>query len=195
MLRRMKCLCVVICAMLLMASSVMAQANGGGNGNGGNGGFNGGNGNGGGFGGGRGGRGGRGGDPVAQLQNTLANIQQALGASDQEWQVLQPKVQTVVADRQVVQAGQGRGGRGGGRRGGGGGNNATADNAVARALADLEATLQNENATADQISVKLSALRDAKTKAAANLAAAQKDLKDLLTARQEATLVTMGYME
>ena len=60
---------------------------------------------------------------------------------------------------------------------------------------DLRDTLDNKDATADTITQKLTALRDARTKAQTELQSAQKDLKDVLTQRQEASLVMMGILE
>jgi hypothetical protein len=62
-------------------------------------------------------------------------------------------------------------------------------------MADLTETLNNTSASTEQIAAKLTALRQAREKAASDLAAARKDLKDVLTARQEALLVTMNYLD
>ena len=62
-------------------------------------------------------------------------------------------------------------------------------------MQDLQTTLQNTNATGEQIAAKVTALRDARAKATATLTAAQKALRDLLTARQEAVMITMGYLD
>lgn len=185
MIRRISFLAVMVCVLVLSAGSLMAQPAGAGGGGGGAGGP-----------GGAGGRGGRGGgfDPAAQLEN----IKTALAASDDEWKVLQPKIEKLIAANTEVQSGNrgGRGGAGGGRGGRGGAGGAApgggaggATSAVAQAMADLRTTLDNPAAPAEQITMKLTALRDARAKAAANLAAARKEVKDLLTTRQEAVLV------
>ena len=49
--------------------------------------------------------------------------------------------------------------------------------------------------SADTITQKLKALREAREKAQAELAASQKELKELLTQRQEAVLVINGMLE
>ncbi|HVT89856.1 MAG TPA: hypothetical protein VHD56_13460 [Tepidisphaeraceae bacterium] len=182
--------------MLVLPALVMAQPAPGGGGAGG-GGFGGG-----GPGGGPGGGGfGRGFDPAMMLDF----IKQQLGASDDEWKALQPKVQKVIDTQQVANSGRGgrgRGGPGGGPGGGGpggqggpGGGFNLPDNPVSRAMNELRTALQDTNTSSDTITAKLTALRSAREKARADLAAAQKDLKDLLTARQEAVLVTLGYLE
>jgi septal ring factor EnvC (AmiA/AmiB activator) len=72
---------------------------------------------------------------------------------------------------------------------------AMADSPVGKATQELQATLDDKSSTADQITAKLAALRDAREKSKADLAQAQKELRELLTQRQEATLVMMGMLE
>jgi hypothetical protein len=59
----------------------------------------------------------------------------------------------------------------------------------------LRTTLENENATADEIKAKLTAVRDTRKKAAAELEAARAELQKVVTVRQEAVLVAMGMLE
>ena len=66
---------------------------------------------------------------------------------------------------------------------------------MATAAAALQAVLDNKDSTPDDIKAKLTALRDAKTAAKADLTKAQTDLREVLTVRQEAVLVTMGYLD
>ena len=66
---------------------------------------------------------------------------------------------------------------------------------MGKASADLRTALENKDTPADQINAKLTALREARDKARAEVAAAQKELKEVLTPRQEAVLVTMGMLE
>jgi hypothetical protein len=72
----------------------------------------------------------------------------------------------------------------------GGGNNA-----VATALAELKTALSKSNTPADQIKEKLAAVRSARQKARADLAAAEINLRLLLTADQETVLISLGYLE
>jgi Spy/CpxP family protein refolding chaperone len=150
--------------------------------------------NGGGSGGG-GGRGGRNFDPAAFRQQRLDQIKKDLGASDDEWKVLQPKVEKLEDLR--IQSFTSR--MGGGRRRGGDNAGAAAptvsDNPVAKASADLKTTLENKDATPDQIKEKLAALRDARAKAKEELTKAQTALRDVVTPRQEAVLVAQGLLE
>jgi flagellar motor protein MotB len=120
-----------------------------------------------------------------------------LGVTDEEWKVLQPKIQKVQTLRR--QSGGGGGFRGmAGRRGGRGGEARPA----ARQLSDvqkkaqeLRTLLAKEDAKAGQIKEKLAALRKAREKAKKDLAAARKELREVVTVRQEAQLVLMGLLE
>jgi len=173
-------------------------------------------------GGGENGPGGRGNfDPEQMRQRFMQGYKDALGATDDEWKVLQPKLEKVMSAQRDARSGGmgfpggfgGRGGPGGGPGGapgggpggqggpggGGQGGNRGADTAnqtpVAKATADLRTTIDNKSASSEEIGKKLTALREAREKAKADLVAAQKDLKELLTQRQEATLVMMGMLE
>jgi hypothetical protein len=165
------------------------QGGGAGGGGGGGGGRN--------RGGGGGGGGGGGFDPAQFRQRMMDNLKEQLKATDDEWKVLEPKVDKVMTAQASARAGggfaRGRGGPGGG--GGGGGNFPGNDSPAAQAARDLRTTLENDSAQASEITQKLTALREARAKAKADLETAQKDLKDVLTPRQEAVLVVNGMLE
>ena len=132
-------------------------------------------------------------DPAQFRQQRLDRIKEQLGASDDEWKVLSPKIEKVMdVQRNTFGGFGGFRGRGGG--GGGGGDNQP-QTPVAKASADLRTLLENKDAPADDIKAKLAALRDARQKARDELQAAQKELKEVLTQRQEAVLVTNGMLE
>ena len=63
-----------------------------------------------------------------------------------------------------------------------------------KAQQELQTTLQNTAATPDAIKKQLTVLRAAREKAKQDLAKAQQDLRQVLTLRQEATLVLMGML-
>jgi hypothetical protein len=140
-------------------------------------------------------------DPAEMRARAEARIKEQLGVNDDEWKVIQPKYEKLAAAQRDARAGGGFGGFGGfggGRRGGGGPNGGGSDqpqSAVAKASSDLRTTLENKDAPADEINAKLSALRAARAKAKGDLEAAQKELKEVLTARQEAVFVSMGMLE
>lgn len=157
-------------------------------------------------------------DPQQMRQQMMDNLKEQLGATDDEWKVLQPMIQKVMdAQRDTRGAGGGFGGRGG-RRGGGqggpggdrfagrggpggdrfGGNNPFApdpNSPVVKAGQSLRDALENQNTPAADITRRLNAYREAREQARQRLAAAQKELKELLTPRQEAVLVMNGMVE
>ncbi|MCY2931844.1 MAG: hypothetical protein NTV86_20595 [Planctomycetota bacterium] len=152
-------------------------------------------------GGGGGGRGGRGGfDPAAIAQRMAERMKEALGVNDEEWKVVEPKL-TKVATLTFESRLGGIGGMGlfGGGRGGRGGDAATSRPAptteVGKAGAELGKVLADKEAKGEQIKTALQALRDARAKAKAELEQAQKDLREVLTVREEAVLVSMGMLE
>jgi hypothetical protein len=131
----------------------------------------------------------------------MQRIKEQLGATDEEWTALQPKLEKLMtAQRDTRGGGFGRGGgrRRGGPDGGGNTNDPNAQqnqSAVAKAQADLRTVLDNKDSKPEEIKAKLAALRDAREKAKADVTAAQKDLRELLTQRQEAVLVNMGFLD
>jgi hypothetical protein len=138
-------------------------------------------------------------DPAQFRAQMEARMKEQLGVNDDEWKVLQPKLEKVNTARNETRGG-GFGGFGRNRGGnnGGGNNGGTSDqpqSAVSKASSELRATLEKKDAPADEINAKLAALREARAKAKADLEAAQKELKEVLTARQEAVLVSMGTLE
>jgi hypothetical protein len=143
-------------------------------------------------------------DPAQMKQSQLDRIQQSLGASDDEWKALSPKVERVLAAQQASKPGpriMTMGGGGGGTMimisaaGPGLGGAAGPQSPVARAQADLQAVLSDPNATTDSIAARATGLRSARAKAQAELEAAQKELKELLTMRQEAVLLAQGILD
>ena len=185
---------------LFIAGTTLAQNQPGGNGQAGGSGAAGQNGG--------GGRGGRGGnfDPTQMRANMMDRIKTELGATDEEWTAIQPRLSRVLDAQRDARAG-GRGAFGGGfggRRGqggagGGGAAGATPStqpvSAVAKAQADLKAAIDNKDTPPAELASKLATLRDAKEKAKSDLVTAQKSLKELLTQRQEAILVNMGMLD
>jgi hypothetical protein len=143
-------------------------------------------------------RGGQRGNMEQFRQRMEQRLKEQLGVSDEEFKALQPKIETVGQLQRELNA---RGGMMGGRRGRGGqagpgGPNANAPTGpVATAREDLRKTLDNKSASADEIKAKLTALRDAETKAQGDLDKARQELKDLLTQRQEAVLVMDGVLK
>ncbi len=136
-------------------------------------------------------------DPAQFRQRMLDRLKEELGTNDEEFKALQPKIEKVFQSQRDLNAGR-FGGRRGGR--GPGGDAATPggtqpQSAVQTASTDLQKTLENKDAKPDEIKTKLDALREAKTKAKSDLAAAQQDLRGVLSQRQEAVLVMSGLLD
>ena len=127
-------------------------------------------------------------DPAQMQARMMASYKERLGATDEEWRILQPKVEKLMTLQRNTRGGMmgGRGQRGGDQQ---------AESAVAVASRELRTVLENTGASADEIGRKLTALREAREKARVELVAAQKELKELVTVRQEAVLVSMGMLD
>jgi Spy/CpxP family protein refolding chaperone len=131
----------------------------------------------------------------------LDEVKTQLKARDEEWKVMGPKLRKVIAARQVLTASAGGGevavGAPGGAFGGppgpfGGGGSS---NAISRAQNDLKTLLNDSKHSAAEVREKMAAVRAARQQARADLEAAQRDLVPLLTAEQEAVLVSLGYLD
>jgi len=155
------------------------------------------------------GPGGRQFDPARMREMMEQRMREQLGATEQEWKVLGPRVMKVSElNRQVSGFGRGFGGPGfGGRRGGPmggpqGGPQGDRPGAQQRELTEVEkaseqlqTTLEDTAATPDKIKAQLTALRAAKEKTKQELAVAQQELRKVVTVRQEAQLVLMGMLD
>jgi len=185
-LNRIITMCAVAVALALSIGDAFAQNNGGGNG------------------GGRRNRGGNGGnfDPAQMQQRRLDNIRQQLDfTNDTDWAAVQPLFQKVLEAQQAARQGVGRGGFAGGRRGG---NNAQNGNTNANnggnggngpspeALA-LQQAIDND-APADQLKSLLAKYNASEKAKLAALAAAQADLRKVLTVKQESQATLMGLL-
>lgn len=132
------------------------------------------------------------------LESQLKRIQQILEASDDEWRTLSIRVERVLKaqrtarpDTPVVMSSGGQTiaiAVAGGIAGAG-------QSPVGKAMAELRQVLKDEGAPADSIAAKTAGLRAARAKAEDELRAAQKDLKELLTLRQEAILAREGILD
>jgi hypothetical protein len=139
------------------------------------------------------GGGGGGGGGQNYRQQMIDHLKDDMGSSDDEFAALQPKIEAVMSAQRDSMTFFMRGGRRG--QGGNGGGPQGPQSDVQIKAADLRTTLENKDATPEEIKEKLDALRQARTKAREDLAKAQADLKELLTARQEAVLVGYGMLE
>jgi hypothetical protein len=147
-------------------------------------------------------------DPEQMRKMMEQRMQEALGATEQEWKVLGPRVMKVQElSRQISGGGRGMMMFGRGMRGGPGGPGAS-DQPGGRGMGmnreltdvekiqdELQTLLENTVATPEQIKEQLTKLRAAREKAKQELAKAQQDLRQVLTLRQEAILVLMGLLD
>ena len=139
-----------------------------------------------------GGNAGGGNNWVAQQQQ---RVKDGLAVTEDEWKVLQPKIDKISTLNRDLRAGLFGGGRGG--RGGRGGAtaNATPASDVEQKLQALRTALENKDTKAEEITQKVKDLRAAREKVKADLVKAQAELRELLTPRQEAFLLTMGTLD
>jgi len=132
-------------------------------------------------------------DEAAKDQKKADGMKQELGATDDEWTVLSPKLQKVLSLQRDIKDG-GRGGPKGGPKGADGeAPEPTSD--LAKATQALATLLANKDASAGDLKAAIQALRDARAKAKTALDQAQKELKELLTVRQEAILLQKGLLD
>jgi hypothetical protein len=163
-------------------------------------------------------------------QAQMDNLKTQLGATDDEFAVLQPYIQTIMDMQtastvtrfigqmnrinQAVNGQNGANGQNGGNgQNGQGGNNGPPPGGgyaqmmlqaisggkgpteLQTAALALQAVIDNPDAAPEEFAGRLAAFRAARASAAAKLAAAQDQLRQLLTQRQEAVLVLQGYLE
>lgn len=154
----------------------------------------------------RGNRGGQGGTPEEFRARMEERIKTSLKVSEDEWGVLKPLIEKVTTKQRDAMSGRfggfgGRGGggpggdRGGNGGGGGGGGGQTSDRPGAAESQALRDALEKDGTSAADIAAKLTAVRDQRKKAAAELTTARADLQKVVTARQEAVLFSMGILE
>jgi hypothetical protein len=147
-------------------------------------------------------------DPAQMRQQMNDRMKTAMGATDDEWKVLQPKIEAVQnAQRDARGGGMGMMGRGNrpGRTAPAAGDAAAPAAApatpavpqseAAKAGDALRKVLDNKEAKPEEIKAALQTFRDARTAAEAKLAAAQKDLKEIVTVKQEAYLVMSSLLK
>ena len=137
----------------------------------------------------------------AAMNRYLEQLRKRLDASDEEWAVLAPRLENLIRAQQEARTGisgmRGGGAGPGGGRGGGG------FFAPAREkLSDLELAAEAVRLAARDpdipnrdTSLALKEYRKEREKARSKLAAAEQEIRDLVTQRQEAILVMLGVLE
>ena len=135
-------------------------------------------------------------DPAAFAKQREERMKTGLGVNDEEWKALQPKVDAVQkARRDSFGGGGGFGGRRTGQAGGTPDAAAPEKTDMQKKSDALRTLLENKDADPKAIQEALKAYRDERDKARETLKKAQAELKELLTAKQEAYMVLNGGLE
>ena len=133
----------------------------------------------------------------------LERLRVQLGATDVEWKVLGPKLETLIRSRQEVRAGIRGVGRGafaggfGGGRGLGGFPSASGGepSEVEEAAEAVREAAEDPDVGPREAGRRLATYRKAREKARERLDKAEREVKELLTHRQEGILLMMGLVE
>lgn len=143
-------------------------------------------------------------DPAQMRQQMNDRMKELLGASDDEWKLLQPQIEKVQTLQRAATSrsgfsllfnnGNNNGGRGGRFRGGQQPDN-TPPSAVEEKSKELTAAIENKDTKPEEYKAKLAAYREARNQARADLGKAQESLREVVTVRQEAVLVELGLLD
>lgn len=131
-------------------------------------------------------------------ERMIERFKEVMECSDEEWQVIAPKVLSVYRLSNQSRTGTIRTMMGRTSQGNQSDNRRTrtsTSNQSDESLTKLQELLENENATTSDIKKLVSEVRKAREKSEQELATAQKELRELLTVRQEAILITLGLLD
>lgn len=124
-------------------------------------------------------------------QRMLERMKETLGAKDEEWAVIAPKIEKINTLRNDMVVQRTRGGEPAVEEG--------EVSAMRKATQELQSILNDSKqgmpVTPEQITEKVTAFREAREKSKQEIAATQAELKELLTVEQEAVLVLQGILE
>lgn len=150
----------------------------------------------------RGGMRGGGFDRERFQQMMMERMRETLGAGEEEWTVIGPRLEKVMTLQREMRTGAGMrmmfGRRGRGEeaeRPERPGQAEEEQSALEKATDSLQEALADEDTPAGQIKERLTAYRAAREKARQELDKAQKELREVLSVRQEAQLVLMGTLD
>jgi hypothetical protein len=141
-------------------------------------------------------------DPEQMRQRMMEQTRERLGIkSDEEWKILQPRLEKVMEARRDAGGFGGFGRMMGPPPGRGPGGDVNAPDQARRRLGppqnpEAEALMQaiEAKASTEELKAKMAKLREARKDREAKLAQAQEDLRKLLNVRQEAMLVATGML-
>ena len=131
-------------------------------------------------------------DPAQMREMMAQRLKAALACSDEEWEVIGPRVQKVVEIQFQARFGTGGFGGPGGPGGPGGRGGMFQGSPEAQALNEAIASEDTPN---EELKAKLKAFRDAAKKKEEELKKARDELREVLTLRQEARLVLMSILD
>ena len=136
----------------------------------------------------------------------LERLKKQLGATDEEWQVIAPRIEDLLRAQQEARAGirgfrmGGMGAPGGGSGGGRGfgnllGRGSEDPSDVELAAEAVRSAAEDPDFSSRETSLALKEYRKARGKARERLAAAEHGVRELITHRQEAILMMLGVLE
>jgi hypothetical protein len=132
----------------------------------------------------------------AMLSRTMERLKKELGANDVEWRTLAPRLEKLIIAQQDARAGV-RGGAGGGLGFGGGGllrGNAAEPSEMQEAATALREAANDASVSPRETARRLERYRTARLRALAQVEKVEKDLRTLITPRQEGILVMLGLL-
>lgn len=140
------------------------------------------------------------------MERILERLRENLGASVEEWSVLKPMIAKITEKQSAMRRSAGRGGFGafGGGRGGRGGDNdgdrRGREERRSRGDGDSGSSADSlreavESGDTNKIKKELASYRAVQKKRAAELKKAREELREVVTLKQEATLVLWGLLD
>jgi hypothetical protein len=135
-------------------------------------------------------------DPNAFRVRMMEQLKKDLKATDDEWKVLEPKIEKVQTLQRQLRM-DGMRGMFGSRRGSENEQPTppTPTTDIGKKAAELQKLLADEKSSPAAIKAALKDVRDTRQKVKTDIAAAQNDLRDVVNVRQEAELVLIGILE
>jgi len=124
-----------------------------------------------------------------KLDKKLDRIKEALGATDDEWKVLEPKVEAVQKLVTLERMGKSV------RQGAAAGDAEQAPGDLEKKVKELQKLVETKDTAPKAVKDKLKELRDVREKSKAELKKAQDELRELLTPRQEGQLLLLGLLD
>jgi hypothetical protein len=144
-------------------------------------------------------------DPAQFLERRMERYREQLEVkSDDEWKVIQPRIEKVLQAQREVRVGGFGGGRRGGTAsgaqpdraapGGGRGNRGARPDALSNPEVVALQTAVDSKASPGELKAKLAKLRETLKQKEADLAKVQEDLRQVLSVRQEAIALLAGLL-